>query len=561
MSLRHHEIPGVRYRDAEQADRYFESGVWVASTVGDALRATARRFPDRDALITDDRRMSFAELDEKSERLAAALLQLGLRRDDRAIFQMGTEIETALALLACYKAGIVPVCSLPQFREVEITQLATMSKARGYFVQADYSAFDLVGFARQMMQRLPDLQHLVVARASRDAPKSGHSLEALIEGMSYERARGILGGQDGPVPEDVLSFQLSGGSTGIPKIIPRYHAEYLGQCKTWMHIYQIDSDCRLLWCLPIIHNAGHLYALMSCIQFGIPVVLMRKVDIRRMLEWVETERVTHALSVGPVAPQLMAYTEIDRHDLSSLRIFATMSRADLLEAHIGVPCSNLYGITEGLALGAMAHLPVRARHGTNGITERAEEVLRILDPESEKELEVGQIGELCFRGPHSLTGYYGIPESELAALFTSGGLFRSGDLFSRHDIDGWSCFRFEGRLKDNVNRGGEKIGCEEVEAFVCRHPAIADAKLVPMPDPVYGERGCIFLIPRPGMELPDVKTLAEFLSSQGLAKYKCPERIERVEAFPVTRVGKVDKLAMRSIVTDKLRHESQVAPS
>ena len=164
-----------------------------------------------------------------------------------------------------------------------------------------------------------------------------------------QRLRGIALGSG-----DVLSFQLSGGTTGVPKIIPRFHAEYLGHSAGWMRRYRVDADCRVVWSLPLLHNAGQLYALIPVALTGMTTVLMPKVDIRRMLELIEAHRVTHALSIGPIAPQLLAYGDIARHDLSSLRLFATMSRADNLQAHIKVPCSNLYGITEGLLLGSPA---------------------------------------------------------------------------------------------------------------------------------------------------------------------------------------------------------------
>ena len=121
------------------------------------------------------------------------------------------------------------------------------------------------------------------------------------------------------------------------------------------------------------------------------------------------------------------------------------------------------------------------------------------------------------------------------------------------------CYSFEGRSRDNINRGGEKIGCEEVEAAVNRHPAVSDAKLVPMPDPIYGERGCVYLILRPGHEAPTLADLIGFLSGAGLAKFKCPERIEVVDEFPVTRVGKLNKPALRRTIAEKLATEQQVA--
>ncbi|MFL9889254.1 (2,3-dihydroxybenzoyl)adenylate synthase, partial [Paraburkholderia agricolaris] len=161
-----------------------------------------------------------------------------------------------------------------------------------------------------------------------------------------------------------------------------------------------------------------------------------------------------------------------------------------------------------------------------------------------------------------LRGYYNAPEAN-ATAFTSNGFFRTGDMMRTHVIDGVTYFSFEGRLRDNINRGGEKIGAEEVEAFLSRHPAVLDAKLVAMPDPFYGEKGCAFLILREGYAAPDIPQMIEFLSSQGLAKFKCPERIEIVDAFPVTRVGKVDKPAMRRIIAETIEAETAatISPS
>jgi non-ribosomal peptide synthetase component E (peptide arylation enzyme) len=544
-------VEGVTYPSAQRAASALASGSWIDSTVGDALRATAKRLPERVLFISDERSITVREFDETTERLAAALLELGLASGDRAIFQLGTTVETAIVLLACWKAGIVPVCSLPQHREIEIGQLTKQSGARGYFVQADFSAFDLVGFAAAMVERHPSLQHLIVVRGK----ASGASdIDALIANMPLAAARARLAGL--PLGSgDVLSFQLSGGTTGVPKIIPRFHAEYLGHSAGWMRRYKIDESCRLIWSLPLMHNAGQLYALIPAIASGITTVLMPKVDIRRMLELVQQHRVTHALSIGPIAPQLMAYGDIAKHDLSSLRLFATMSRADGLEAHLGVPCSNLYGITEGLLLGSSGDAPAFARHQTQGCSGCADDEIKLLMPESEQPAPEGQMGEMCFRGPSSLTGFFDAPEAN-AKAFTSDGFYRTGDMMSRHVVGGVTCYAFEGRLRDNINRGGEKIGCEEVEAFVSQHPAVADAKLVAMPDPFYGEKGCIYIIPRPGLQAPDVKTLAAFLSGLGLAKYKCPERVEAIDSFPVTRVGKVDKPALKKMIADTLAAEA-----
>ncbi|MBP6705765.1 MAG: AMP-binding protein [Achromobacter sp.] len=544
-------IEGVTYHPEDRARRYFASGAWERRTVGDALRATAARCPQRAALITDEGSLSFQELDQRSERLGAALLKLGLRPSDRAIFQMGTTLETAVALLACYKAGIVPVCTLPQHRELEIGQLARQTRARGYFVQADFGSFDLVAFAGAMLATDGTLAHLIVARGDAGAHAA---MQALIDAMPLDEATALLARQ-GPGCEDVLSFQLSGGTTGMPKIIPRFHAEYLGHALACARRYQMEEEERIIWSLPLLHNAAQVYVLIPVVAMGVSAVLMPRVDVPRMLTLIERHRVTRAMSIGPIAPQIMAYDRLADHDLSSLRLFITMSAAERLEAHLRVPCSNLFGITEGLLLGSPASAPAQARHHTQGFSGCPDDELRLLRPGAEEPVAPGEAGELCFRGPATLPGFFDAPQAN-ASAFTSDGFYRSGDMMTARVVDGQTCYAFEGRLRDNINRGGEKIGCEEVEAQVGAHPAIAEARLVAMPDPLYGEKGCLFVILRPGHAAPTVPELAAFLTGRGLAKYKCPERIESIEAFPVTKVGKLDKAALRQAVATMLNQEA-----
>lgn len=544
--MRHvnHPITGVAYMPDDLADGYIASGAWHDATLGGALRHTAQANPARLAFISDERSVTFRELDEETERLAAALLALGLMPGDRVMCQLGTTVETVVVLVGCYKAGLVPVCAVPQYREIEIGQLARMSTCRAYIVQADLGSFDLVAFARRMIQAHPRIEHLVTVRGTGEG-----DISTLVASQPIDEARQRLAGIRLGLG-DVLSFQLSGGTTGIPKIIPRFHAEYLGHSRGWMRCYGIDADCRLIWSLPLIHNAGQLYALVPALLMGITVVLMPRVDIARMLELVERHRVTHAVSIGPVAPQLIAYAGLARHDLSSLRHFATMSRAGSLEDHLGLPCSNLFGITEGLLLGTPASGPTAMRRDTQGYSGEPQDEISLRGPDG-VEVMPSEVGELCFRGPSSVRGYYNAPDATREG-FTSDGFVRTGDMMRAHVIEDRTCYAFEGRMRDNINRGGEKIGCEEVEAIVSRHPAVADAKLVPMPDPIYGERGCIYLILRPDQAAPSIPELVAFLSAAGLAKFKCPERIEVVDEFPTTRVGKLDKMALRRMIAAKL---------
>ena len=288
-------IEGVAYCEPSVARHYFEVGAWVDRTFGEALARTAERLPDKLALISDERSITFRALDEQSDRLAAALLKLGIEPGARAMFQMGTTIDTALALCACYKSGIVPVCALPQYREVEIGKLASLSLPQAYFVQADVGQFDLVAFAQKMLA--PSICRSSTWWSPAATHRRGtHSMSALLESVSWTMREPSL--SDVRIgSEDVLSFQLSGGTTGVPKIIPRFHAEYLAHAEAWSRHVDAGEHAALIWSLPLLHNAAHLYALVPTISLGQTTVLMPKVDIVRMAELIQQHRVTHAVSI------------------------------------------------------------------------------------------------------------------------------------------------------------------------------------------------------------------------------------------------------------------------
>ena len=541
-------IEGVAYLDPADSARYRAAGAWVESTAGEVLRSMARELPNKWALISQERRLTYAEFDAASERLGAALLGLGLAPGDRALFQMGTVIETAIALFGCFKAGVVPVCSLPQYREIEMSELARRSEAKAWFVQADFSVFGLAGFAVKLAAGFPEMREIIVARG---APVAGtRSFDALLDSQSPEQARAKLAGVSVGV-EDVLTFQLSGGTTGVPKIIPRFHGEYMGHARDWARRNAMDSNLVALYALPLIHNAGQVASLFPAVLLGGTVILMQRMDPGTFFDWVGRERVTHSLNIGPAAAQMLDYADVIRHDLSSIKLLTSFNRSDVLERHLKVPWANIFGITEGVLMCSERDAPREARFGTVGRPVSEHDEIRLLEPGTERDVPFGQAGELCFRGPSTTRGYFRMPEVNQAS-FTSDGFFRTGDVMKAHRIGDRVCYSFEGRMKDNIDRGGEKFGAEEVENVIARHPDVADVKVVAMPDRMFGEKACAYLIMRPGRALLSVKQLGDFLVAQGLAKFKLPERIECIEAFPVTRVGKVDKAALRKMVADKL---------
>lgn len=545
-------IEGVVYPSQADSEYYQRVGAWHTLTAGKALREAALRAPNKCALVCEGQRISYAEFDEASERLGAALLGLGLMPSDRALFQMGSIIETAIALLACAKAGIIPVCTLPQHRAIEISALAKRSEARAYFVQADFGSFNLVDFAREMAAA-NDIPHLIVARS-----RSAHggrflTFENLIGSVTLERAREMLARIDVSIA-DVLMFQLSGGTTSVPKIIPRRHGEFLGVARNKTIRSSMDADLVGLYALPLIHTAGMISMLYPCILMTGTLVLMQRMDAKTFFTLIERERVTHSVSIGPSANQMLEYDGIRNHDRSSLRLLTNFDGSEAMERHVGVPCLNVYGIGEGLLTSSEITSSKELRFNTVGWPLSPYDELRLVEPGTDREVAVGELGELCFRGPSMIRGYYKMPEVNLVS-YTPDGFFRTGDVMAKQYYGEQVAYGFRGRMRDNINRGGEKFGAEEVETVIGRHPDVLDVKVVAMPDRAYGEKACAFLILVPGSKLPTVSELGEFLIAEGLAKYKLPERIETIESFPVTRVGKVDKQELRTLIANKLSQE------
>ena len=507
-TLPRYPIEGVVYPNTENAARYQQAGAWHTLTAGNALRAAALRAPDKCALVCDGLRVTFSEFDSASEKLAAALLDLGLNPGDRALFQMGSVIETAIALLACAKAGIVPVCTLPQHRAIEITTLAERSEARAYFVQGDFGSFDLVRFATEMAASCA-IPHLIVARTQKPSASTFLSFEKLIQSQSIEQARTRLAGIDVSIA-DVLMFQLSGGTTNVPKIIPRFHGEFLGVSRAKMNRSMMDTDLVALYSLPLIHTAGLISMLYHSILLAGTLVLMQRMDAKEFFTLIERERVTHSISMGPAARQMLEYDGIRNHDRSSLRLLTNFDGSEAMERHIGVTCMNIYGIGEGLLLSPEPTSPKEIRYETVGWPLNSLDEIRLLEPGTERDVTPGELGELCFRGPNMLPGYFRMPDLN-RTIYTSDGYFRTGDILAMQPFGERACYSFRGRIRDNISRGGEKFGAEEVETVIGRHPDVLDVKVVAMPDRTYGEKACAFLIKAPGARPLTVKTLADFL--------------------------------------------------
>ncbi|WDH96186.1 (2,3-dihydroxybenzoyl)adenylate synthase [Paenibacillus urinalis] len=523
----------------EAADKYREAGYWQGITFGEMLKQRAEVYGDHLAVVSGSKRWSYRELDQKADRLAAGLLKLGIKKEDRVVLQLPNIAEFTLVIFALFRIGALPVFALPSHRKSEIKYLGEYSEAVAYIIADQYSGFNYCSLAEEVVTELPSLQHVIVVG------EAGSFLN--IEELDQEPL---------PLPEvrsgDVAFLQLSGGSTGLPKLIPRTHDEYIYSLHGSAEICGLSESSVYMATLPAAHNfplsspgvLGTLYA-------GGRVVMSPGPSPDEAFRLIEREQVTITALVPPLALVWLEAAKTRKEDLSSLEVLqvggANFTTEAAIKVNAAFDCTlqQVFGMAEGLVNYTRLDDPDELILYTQGSPISPDDEIRIVD-EDDVPVAPGEIGHLLTRGPYTIQGYYKADEHNKKA-FTKDGFYRTGDLV-RLTKEGYLVV--EGRAKDQINRGGEKVAAEELENHLLAHEGVYDAAVVSMPDAFLGERTCAYIIPK------DTKlTLQEirrFLRDRGVADYKIPDRVECVESFPMTAVGKVSKKALREKIAAEL---------
>ncbi|MGW4182055.1 (2,3-dihydroxybenzoyl)adenylate synthase [Streptomyces albidoflavus] len=530
----------------EFAERYRAAGWWRGETFGRMLRERAAAHPERTAVVdpASDRRWSYRELDERADRLAAGLLARGIAPGDRVVVQLPNVAEFFEVIFALFRIGALPVFALPAHRETEIGYFCSFTEAVAYVTAAEHDGYDYRGLATTVRATAPGLRHVLIAGTD---PGPFESLDAV-------RADAVPPGAafdprfDQPAPGDLAFLQLSGGSTGVPKLIPRTHDDYLYSLYGSNEICGVDADSVYLVALPAAHNfplssPGSLGTLLA----GATVVLCPRPSPEVAFPLIAREGVT---ITGLVPPLALLWTEAAAttgHDLSSLEVLLvggakfSEEAARRVRPALGCTLQQVFGMAEGLVNYTRLDDPEETVVTTQGRPISPGDEIRIVDDE-DRDLPAGATGHLLTRGPYTIRGYWRAPEHN-ARSFTADGFYRTGDVVR---LTPTGHLVVEGRAKDQINRGGEKIAAEEVENHLLAHPAVHDANVVGEPDPYLGERTCAYVILRAGAEPPRPVAVKRFVRERGLAAYKVPDRVVFVETFPHTGVGKISKKELRS---------------
>lgn len=546
----------VRYPDSVAA-AYRAAGAWRTHTIAEEFHAIAVARGKHPALQCGSMVYSYAELDRRSDQFAAGLIEVGLHPGDPVLMQVHNSPHAALAWYGLLKAGLIPVCTLALHRGHEIGEISRRTRAVAHLVDATTSdKFDLVAFAHEVAHGHPTLRHVLTIGAPAAAGTT--AVEALGEHIPADEARALVERiQAGLADDDVAAFQLSGGTTGVPKVIPRLQAEYWYNAELYAGWLGWNGSDRVAYVGPLMHNAGIICGLHGPHSAGATTILgtPQQAIVSLLTDTDATDIVLGAVAFDvAIDPGLEAARSLQRVVFSGKKVPAT--HFDALERR-GVWAGQLFGMGEGLCLTTDRDAPRPVRATTVGTPLSPLDEVKIYEPGTETEVPDGESGELCCRGPYTLPGYYDAADHNRVA-FTADGFYRTGDLAARRNFDGHLCYSIEGRIKDLINRGGEKINADEIENLLVSHPAITEAALVPVPDPRLGERACAFLVGTRRVELTEVQ---QHLDQLGVAKYKWPERLEWLDEMPrASEVGKIDKKQLR-ILAAELRAGGHTAPT
>jgi 2,3-dihydroxybenzoate-AMP ligase len=537
-------LTGVVPFPPEFAERYRAKGYWQDKTLAAEFSVVFEKYKDKTALIDGDRTYTYADIDRLTDNLALNLLELGLKPLDRVVPTLPNIAEFVLLYFALQKIGAIPIAALVTHRYAEISQFVQLSGATTCVYPERQGDFEFEAMIQRIRGESATLRYCI------DLPM----LQELIERPASLPQRKLE--QVNVAPTDPCIFQLSGGTTGIPKLIPRTHNDYAYNSKTAAPVCGVTGDSVLLLALPIAHNLplacpgiqGYFFS-------GGKAVLSPTTRPEDMFRLIEKHKVTHIKVVPALLIRLINDASISKFDLSSVKIIQSggqrMQPEVRLRTHALIPSCFVqenFGMSEGMLFFVRLDDPQEVKLETCGRPICIDDEVKLVDDEG-REVAPGEVGELTCRGPYTLRGYYGVPEYN-ARQFTPDGFYRSGDLMRRHPSGNYVV---EGRKKDLINRGGEKISAEEIENLILSHPAVQNVACVPVPDPNLGEKMCACIVLKHGNAL-SLEKLVEFLKGKEIAKFKLPERLMIVDDLPVSTFGKVSKKTLAEMAEKNAHH-------
>jgi 2,3-dihydroxybenzoate-AMP ligase len=540
----------------EFVKKYRQKGIWADKTLGDEFDEFTAAYADRIAISYQGEQVTYRQLGERVNRMALHFVDKGLKTYDRMICQLPNGPDFLYCFYAAVKIGVIPIAALLAHQQSEISHFAKFTGASCHAIPSKYKSFSHQELSRKIREQEPTLKFTFVS--GDDVEDGFFSIDELLQDRIEERMPVDALKKYRPDPLEPAVFQLSGGTTGVPKVIPRTHNDYSACFRRAAEILNVTKDSIMGIAIPIGHNfAMASPGFLGTLYNGGTVVPIPSTKTEDVLEAIEREKIT----IMPTPPALlirwMESEVLSNYDLSSFRVALAggarlnAEAAKRVKPMLGCDYHQNLGMSEGTLFWTRKGDPEDLLLNTQGAPMFDEDEVKMVD-ENDNEVPHGEEGELLVRGPITIRGYYNSPEYNQKA-FTHDGYYRTGDV-ARFYKDRY--VTVEGRIKDTINRGGEKISAEEVENHILAHPKVENCALVAMPDREMGEKGCAFILTK-GKQPLALDELVEFLKSERhIATFKLPERMELIDEFPMTKVGKIDKKQLRSMIGEKLSREA-----
>jgi 2,3-dihydroxybenzoate-AMP ligase/mycobactin salicyl-AMP ligase len=536
----------------KDAEKYNKFRWWAGLTFGDLLDRAADIHPEKEAFVDGKTRLTYGEAREKTNKLAIGLMDLGIQPLDRVLVQFPNWNEFVFAYFALQKIGAVTVLLIDRYRQFEITRLIGLTGATSWIVPSQYKNTHYRPIIEDVLKEHPEVKKVITVRGEGD-PKPFTSLEALIEKAELTEENLSRLAQRRPDPMQVAHMGPTGGTTGAPKIVPRTHNSLINGIEYCSNSWEQSIEDINLLAGPIGHDLTFTKGFIGSIVTLGKVVFLDSTDNKDICEAIEREKVTSIIWVPTLAQRMLQYEDLHKFDLSSLKKMHSAGGAshpnlvkDVTE-RLKMKFFNGYGGTEGMTTITRARDPLEVICTTVGRPTCPYDTYKVITPKG-KALGPGEEGELVLKGPGVFTGYYNNPD-ENKKVFTRDGFFRTGDL-ARIDEKGY--ITLTGRIKEMINRGGESISATEIERLITRHPDVAAVAVIPMPDPLMGERVCAYIQPKPGARVT-FEAVISFLKAQKASVLQLPERIEFIDAMPYTGAQKTDKRLLQEDIAKKLK--------
>jgi acyl-CoA synthetase len=525
--------------DRQLVEDNTRAGFWRTETLTDTIRLNAARNPQGLAFREGDHELSWELYDELSDCLAGDLIAAGLPRGARIAVMLPDGPGVHVAFTAGEKAGLTIVGIGARAGDKEIEHLLRKCGATALMtetVHAGRPMHELVALMRS--KGIPVAAHITVDRMGHGPGNGGRPLELI--------AARRLG------PNDLWLLNSTSGTTGLPKCVMQFQNRWWYFHRLAMETGALNKDDKFLSLVPAPFGFSlwttHFTPCLLCA----PTIVVSRFDAESTLDIIERQKPTVISCVSTQFIMLLNAQAQKRRDLSSLRVMFTggesvpYDRAAEFEEETGARVLQFYGSNETGALSGTSMRDTREQRLTTcgRIIESLQ--VRLLDDEG-KDVLPGQPGQPACKGPVTCMGYYD-DEAANAELFTVDGWMTTGDI-AHIDADGY--LRLAGRKSDFIIRGGKNISALAVEEAVALHPSVAMAAAIAMPDKVFGERVCCYLVLRPGAALA-LPELAAFLRERGISKENFPERLMFLDALPMSPIGKVAKTELRADIRRRL---------